>query len=110
MSVQPQRSQVGDRTPVEEGSGLATSGNHLGRFAILDTLGTGGMGVVLEAHDETLDRTVALKLLHPWGSEHHRARLLREAKALARLSHPNVVQVYEIGTVGDDTFIAMELV
>jgi eukaryotic-like serine/threonine-protein kinase len=82
----------------------------MGRYQILDTLGSGGMGVVLEARDDTLDRTVALKLLHPEGSAQHRARLLREAKALARLSHPNVVQVYEVGTVDDNTFIAMELV
>ncbi|MCX4241227.1 serine/threonine-protein kinase [Paraliomyxa miuraensis] len=91
-------------------SGSRTECDRLGRFLILDTLGSGGMGVVREAHDHTLDRTVALKVLHPGAAQQHRTRLLREAQALARLSHPNVVQVYEIGTVGDDTFIAMELV
>jgi len=133
MSVHPQHSDTGEGTPgwlaskVTHAAHSATTisartsglrgrprptdqGSRLGRFWILETLGSGGMGVVLEAYDDTLDRTVALKLLHPWGSEHHRARLLREAKALARLSHPNVVQVYEIGTVDDKTFIAMELV
>jgi serine/threonine protein kinase/tetratricopeptide (TPR) repeat protein len=133
MSVQPQPSESGDGTPKWQPSSAGDEldaanmasgrtlgprarprptgeGKHLGRFRIIDTLGSGGMGVVLEAYDDTLDRTVALKLLHPWGSEQHRARLLREAKALARLSHPNVVQVYEIGTVDDNTFIAMELV
>jgi eukaryotic-like serine/threonine-protein kinase len=134
MSVHPQPNQTGDDTPgwplsdVVDGASPAPmdsmkaasprgrprppieGSRRLGRFQILDTLGSGGMGVVLEAYDDLLDRTVALKVLHPWGSEQHRARLLREAKALARLSHPNVVQVYEVGTVGDDTFIAMELV
>jgi tetratricopeptide (TPR) repeat protein len=133
MSVQPQHSDTGDGTPgwqatnVPHAPTAATTvsarssglrgrprptgeGSRLGRFWILDTLGSGGMGVVLEAYDDLLDRTVALKLLHPWGSEQHHARLLREAKALARLSHPNVVQVYEIGTVDEKTFIAMELV
>jgi eukaryotic-like serine/threonine-protein kinase len=133
MSVHPQHSETGDGTPEWQPSRVVRAPNsattasartsglrgrprpsgqatRLGRFWILDTLGSGGMGVVLEAYDDLLDRTVALKLLHPWGSEQHRARLLREAKALARLSHPNVVQVYEIGTVDDTTFIAMELV
>jgi eukaryotic-like serine/threonine-protein kinase len=143
MSVPPQHSETGDRTPGWQPSSAGDEvdaphhpmasgrlsarmtartsgarprprprdeGSRLGRFQIIDTLGSGGMGVVLEAYDDTLDRTVALKLLHPGGSEQHRARLLREAKALARLSHPNVVQVYEIGTVDDNTFIAMELV
>ena len=82
----------------------------IGRFLVLGRLGHGAMGVVVEAHDEHLDRTVALKLLHPAATKHHQERLLREAKALARLSHPNVVQVYDVGTMGDHTFIAMELV
>jgi len=84
--------------------------NRLGRFVVLDTLGTGGMGVVLEAYDHVLDRTVALKLLHRTSDDRHRERLVREAKALARLSHPNVVQVYDIGEVDDTLYIAMELV
>ncbi len=83
----------------------------VGRFLVVSTLGAGGMGVVAEAYDPELDRRVALKLLR---SDHNRldsqARLLREAQAMARLSHPNVVQVYEVGTIGDQVFVAMELV
>jgi tetratricopeptide (TPR) repeat protein/tRNA A-37 threonylcarbamoyl transferase component Bud32 len=79
----------------------------IGRFEILGTLGRGGMGEVLDARDPTLDRAVALKLLqrHAAGQQ---SRLLREAQALARLSHPNVVQVYEVGVVEGRLFIAME--
>ncbi|MFV8749537.1 protein kinase domain-containing protein [Nannocystaceae bacterium ST9] len=79
----------------------------IGRFEILGTLGRGGMGEVLDARDPTLDRAVALKLLHPRAA-HQQPRLLREAQALARLSHPNVVQVYEVGLVEGRLFIAME--
>ena len=86
----------------------------LGRFLVLRRLGTGGMGTVLEAYDETLDRKVAVKRLHRDASgdagEHHRQRLLREAQALARLSHPNVVQVYDVGEHEGRFYIAMELV
>jgi serine/threonine-protein kinase len=83
----------------------------LGRYVVLGELGRGGMGTVLEAFDRTLDRRVALKLLHGGIDEEHTTRLLREAQALAKLSHPNVVQVYEVGEAeGNRTFIAMELV
>ncbi len=82
----------------------------LGRFSVIGTLGRGGMGTVLEAYDDTLARTVALKLLHGRVVRARRERLLREAQALAQLSHPNVVQVYEVGLVEDQMFIAMELV
>jgi tetratricopeptide (TPR) repeat protein/predicted Ser/Thr protein kinase len=82
----------------------------LGRFSVLGILGRGAMGTVLEAYDDTLARTVALKLLHGRVDELRKDRLLREAQALAQLSHPNVVQVYEIGLVEDQMFIAMELI
>ncbi len=73
------------------------------------------MGVVYSAYDPELDRKVALKLVHLGGSddashELARARLLHEAQATARLSHPNVVAVYEVGTVDDQVFLAMEYV
>ncbi|MCH9688698.1 MAG: serine/threonine-protein kinase [Deltaproteobacteria bacterium] len=82
----------------------------LGRFSLKGTLGQGGMGIVLEAYDDTLARTVALKLLYGRMVESRRKRLLREAQALAQLSHPNVVQVYEVGVIEEQMFIAMELV
>ncbi|MEM9460426.1 MAG: serine/threonine-protein kinase [Myxococcota bacterium] len=81
-----------------------------GRFLLLGTLGRGGMGTVFKAYDESLDRSIAIKVLHPGTSEHHADRLRREAQALAKLSHPNVVHVYEVGEVAGQWFIAMELV
>ncbi len=71
------------------------------------------MGVVFAAHDPILDRKVAIKVLRPevFGASHtRRARLLREAQALARLSHPNVVTVYQAGMHDDQVFVAMEFV
>ncbi|MCH9683728.1 MAG: serine/threonine protein kinase, partial [Deltaproteobacteria bacterium] len=81
----------------------------VGRFILLGDLGHGGMGTVWRAYDEQLDRQVAIKLMRESLRAEHEARLLREAQALARLSHPNVVQVYEVGSVDDQLFIAMEL-
>ncbi len=75
----------------------------VGHFAILRRLGEGGMGVVYAAYDERLERRVAVKLLH--ATDH--ARLLREAQALARLSHPNVVQIYEVGESHGQIFVAI---
>lgn len=68
------------------------------------------MGTVLKAVDPGLDRQVAIKVLHRELDDRHAARLRREAQALAKLSHPNVVQVYEVGDVDGQTFVAMELV
>jgi tetratricopeptide (TPR) repeat protein/tRNA A-37 threonylcarbamoyl transferase component Bud32 len=83
----------------------------IGRFAILRKLGQGGMGVVFLAYDEGLDRKVALKLLRRSRDPHRsRARLTREAQALARLSHPNVVGIHEIGEHDGQIYIAMEYV
>ena len=83
----------------------------LGHFDIVGRLGVGGMGLVFEGRDTLLDRRVALKLIHPSVSgQIAPARLLREAQALARLSHPNVVTVFEVGIVDENPFIAMELV
>ncbi len=91
--------------------GAAAEPVKIGRFTVLRRLGAGGMGVVYSAYDEQLDRKVAIKLLH--GDQQDTARhtrLLREAQALARLSHPNVVHVYEVGTFRDQVFVAMEFV
>ncbi|MCA9707186.1 MAG: serine/threonine protein kinase, partial [Myxococcales bacterium] len=82
----------------------------LGRYLVLGTLGRGGMGTVLEAFDPALDRRVALKVLHGDLGQEHTQRLVREAQAMAKLSHPNVVQVYEVGSAEGRSFIAMELV
>jgi eukaryotic-like serine/threonine-protein kinase len=84
----------------------------IGRYLVLRKLGQGGMGVVYLAYDEELDRKVALKLLReqPEDDSQGRARTLREAQALARLSHPNVVGVYEVGRWDARDFVAMEYV
>ncbi len=87
----------------------------VGRFVILDRVGEGGMGVVYKAYDPDLERAVALKFLHvttgdSQPSSGRRERLLREAKALARLSHPNVLAVYDVGTFDSDVFLATEFV
>lgn len=86
----------------------------IGRYAIEGRLGAGGMGVVWAAHDPELNRKVAIKVLRAGsGTESDRRgqiRLVREAQAMARLSHPNVVQVHDAGVDGDDVYVAMELV
>lgn len=72
----------------------------IGRFAIQGRLGEGAMGSVWEARDPELGRRVAIKRLHArHGDAKGRARLVREAQAMASLSHPNVVQVYEVGSL-----------
>ncbi|HEY3801736.1 MAG TPA: protein kinase [Kofleriaceae bacterium] len=81
------------------------------RYRIENRLGAGGMGVVFAAYDPELERRVALKLLGQAGaSRASRERLLREARAMARLAHPNVVTVYEVGTADHRDYVAMELV
>ncbi len=90
-------------------------GTYVGRYMILDQLGRGGMGVVYKAYDPQLDRRIALKLLSVRRKSDSRAkqareRLLRESQALAQLSHPNVVSAFDVGTIDEDVFVAMELV
>jgi tetratricopeptide (TPR) repeat protein/predicted Ser/Thr protein kinase len=83
----------------------------IGRYLVLGHLGAGAMGVVYAAHDPELDRKIALKLLKPGlGGPDARARLLREAQSMARLAHPNVVTVHDVGTFGNEVFIAMEFI
>lgn len=84
----------------------------MGRFALLRLVGEGGMGQVHAAYDERLDRRVALKVIHAdrTNSPIARERLLREARAMARLSHPNVVQLYEGGEQGEQAFLVLEFV
>ncbi|MEM6996028.1 MAG: efflux RND transporter permease subunit, partial [Myxococcota bacterium] len=83
----------------------------VGRYRVVGELGRGGMGVVYEAVDRRLHRRLAIKLV---AIERQRAdqrfRMRREAEAMARLSHPNVVQVFDVGRFEDQTFVAMELV
>ena len=87
----------------------------IGRFEVIRLLGSGGMGSVFECRDPTLDRTVAIKLLLEPGEGEEpldtaRARLRREARVLAKLNHPNLVQLYEVGEHKGEMFVVMELV
>ncbi|MFY0539191.1 serine/threonine-protein kinase [Nannocystis pusilla] len=85
----------------------------LGRFNVLGLVGHGGMGVVYACYDDQLDRKVAVKVLHREvvrEQENARRRLLREAQAMARLSHPHIVTVHEVGQVDDMVYVAMEFV
>jgi len=86
----------------------------IGGFVVLRKLGEGGMGVVYAAYDEELERKVAIKLLRTDFSGEQQslgqARLLREAQAMAKLSHPNVAQIYAVGEASGAVFIAMEFV
>ena len=95
----------------DDAAALAVGGR-IGRFEVLGVLGAGGMGVVLDARDPDLDRPVAIKLLRPGTADDGAGYELqqREAQAMARIVHPNVVAVYEVGVVDGQTFIAMERV
>jgi eukaryotic-like serine/threonine-protein kinase len=93
-------------------SGELRRGAALGRYLVLERLGAGGMGVVYSAYDPTLDRRVALKLLHGERLQRtsERDRFRREALALARLAHPNVVTVHDAGEAAGEMYLAAELV
>ena len=96
-----------------DGKDLSRPGARIGRYVIARPLGRGGMGVVYGAVDPTLGRRVAIKLVRlgdhgqPFRST---ARLQREALALARLSHPNIVGIYDFGMTAGGTFVAMEFI
>jgi len=90
--------------------GVQAPGKKLGRYTLVERLGSGAMGVVWRAEDPHLGRHVALKLLRR-ADEALTERLVREARAMAQVNHPNVVTVYEVGEAEDGTsFIAMEVV
>ena len=91
-----------------------TRGETIGRYIVLECLGVGGMGVIYSAWDPRLDRKLAIKIVRDrhgkLGSTRGRARLLREGQALARLRHPNVISVHDVGTHDGRVFVAMEFV
>src|SRR4051812_8498962 len=90
-------------------------GDSIGRYVVLHEVGRGGMGVVYAAYDAELDRKVAIKVLRGSSGnaarDHDRqARLLREAQAMARIDHPNVLSVFDVGTFRNQVFVAMAFV
>jgi len=106
----PAESASSDAAPPEP---TLARGAALGRFVVLGLVGRGAMGEVYAAYDPDLDRKIAIKLVRAdrsGNSADSRARLMREAQATAKVSHPNVVVVYDAGTLGARVFIAMEFV
>jgi eukaryotic-like serine/threonine-protein kinase len=101
-------------TVIGDGAGVASSGEalgtKLGRYVVVEALGQGGMGRVVRAYDPKLRREVALKLLRTGSDPAARARILREAQAMAMLAHPNLVGVHDVDMHDGQPFIAMELV
>ncbi|MEM9459679.1 MAG: serine/threonine-protein kinase [Myxococcota bacterium] len=89
--------------------GNTRSPDRFGRYRLHTRLGAGATGVVYVAHDPVLDRRIALKILRDPGST-ERAALLREARALATVSHPHVVEIFEVGECDGEAFIALELI
>ncbi|MBA3503668.1 MAG: protein kinase, partial [Deltaproteobacteria bacterium] len=79
----------------------------IGRYHLLQHAGAGGMGVVWSAWDPELERRVAIKLMHV-KSETARAYMLREGQSLAKLSHPNIVPIYDVGTIDEQVYLVME--
>jgi tetratricopeptide (TPR) repeat protein/predicted Ser/Thr protein kinase len=107
VPTQTQESSGGAGPPASQ----LPRGATLGRYVVLDVVGEGGMGFVYAAYDFGLDRKVALKVLRTAAADQQRQlRLLDEARAMAKLSHPNVLTVHDVGTSGDRVFLAMELV
>ncbi len=97
-----------------DGGATLVRGATVGRYVVLQMVGAGGMGIVYAAYDPELDRKVALKLLRGDSRSSEtttgRTRLQREAQAMARLQHPNVIAVHDVGTFRDRVFVAMEFV
>ncbi len=92
---------------------MSLIGRQIGRYRILEQLGQGGMSVVYKGLDTSLDREVAVKVLHPHlaGRDESRKRLAREAKAVARLHHPNILEVFDFASLDDqDAYIVTEYI
>lgn len=100
------------RARVEQALFGAAGRTRLGRYVIVEKIAGGGMGVVYRADDPELHRKVALKVLHPrqLGDARARQRMLGEARALARLDHPNVVKIHDVLTIDDQIVIVMALI
>jgi hypothetical protein len=113
MTEPPPALDLGTTTPiVERTSDMPYPTGAVGRYRLLHLVGRGGMGEVYAAHDPELDRMIAIKIMrgdtYPDGIEAQ--RLMREARSIARLSHPNLVTVYDVGSAAGRVFVAMELI
>jgi tetratricopeptide (TPR) repeat protein len=98
-------------TPAVAADRPLAAGERLGRFVIEGRIGAGGMGVVYRATDLDIGRSVAIKLLRsPLADGRAQVRIVREAKAMARLNHPNIVPVFAVGALDDRPYVVMELV
>ncbi len=106
------QASAGSTGPAAGGVGAIGRGEAIGRYMVIAKVGAGGMGVVFAAYDPELDRKVALKLLRFDAADlsHSHERLQREAQALAKLDHPNVVAVYDVGIHAGQLFVAMEFI
>jgi formylglycine-generating enzyme required for sulfatase activity len=106
--------ESGDGAPgvADDEFDVLARGATIGRYLVLERIGAGAMGVVYAAYDPELDRKIALKLLRPQGQatdlSRRQARMVREAKAIAKLSHPNVVGIFDVGVHEGQVFMAME--
>ena len=106
---------VSDVAPVQRSLQLER-GSLVGRYVVLEPIGSGGMSIVYLAYDPELDRRVAIKVVRAAADassklhERERMRLLREAQAMARLTHPNVMPIYDAGSLGERVFLAMHYV
>ena len=105
-------SGTGDAGTADDDLDLLARGTTVGRYLVLERLGAGAMGVVYAAYDPELDRKVAIKLLRPHEGRgdpsRRQARLVREAKAMAKLSHANVGGIFDVGVHEGQVFLAME--
>src|SRR5438270_5789245 len=101
------RTATAPGSPATSGEKMPPLGSTLGRYRLEHALGEGGMGVVHAAFDPDLERRVALKVLRAadGGGDEARQRLLREARAMARLTHPNVVTVHEVGSASGRDYV-----
>ncbi|MCA9706322.1 MAG: serine/threonine protein kinase [Myxococcales bacterium] len=101
---------VADQPTDDAPTTALTRGAAVGRYTVLGEVGRGAMGIVYAAYDPQLDRRVALKVLHATREQQSAQRLVREARALARFAHPNVVTVHDVGVTSGRSFIAMEFI
>lgn len=106
-----QRPSQGGETSLNVPPNTDFIGRALGKYTIVEKIGQGGMGMVFLAYDATLERDVAVKVMfvNPLDDQRQFERFLREARSLARLQHPNLVHVYDVGQEADCYYFAMEL-